>query len=135
MPDAGRTDQQDVGFLQLDVAGHHLRVDPLVMVVDRDRENLLGAFLADHVLVEHALDLGRLGHRRGLAEGLFAVGLLGDDVVTEVDAFVADIDRRARDQLADFVLALAAERADQVARAVVMLGHYCLPRFTWRTPG
>jgi hypothetical protein len=105
------------------------------VVVDRDREDLLGPFLADHVLVEHALDLGRLGHRRGLAEGLLAVGLLGNDVVAEVDALVADINRRARNQLADFILALAAERADQVARPVVMLGHYCLPPpFTWRTP-
>ncbi len=36
---AGRPDQQDVRLLQLDVAGDQLRVDALVVVVDRDREH------------------------------------------------------------------------------------------------
>ena len=62
---SGRADQKDVGLLQLDVAGHHLRIDSLVMVVDGDRENLLGALLADYVLVKYPLDLGRLGNRGG----------------------------------------------------------------------
>src|SRR5271156_1716083 len=123
LADAGRANQQDVGFLQLDVAGHHLRVDSFVMIVDRDRENFLGAFLSDHVLVEDPLDFGGLGHRGALAEGFFAVSLLGDYVVTKVDAFVANINRWAGDKLSNFVLALTAKRANQVARAVVMLGH------------
>src|SRR3984957_6886059 len=96
------------------------------MIVDRDRENFLGAFLSDHVLVEDPLDFGGLGDRGALAEGFFAVSLLGDDVVTKVDAFVANINRRAGNQFSNFVLTLAAKRANQVARAVVMLGHYCL---------
>src|SRR5579862_5563264 len=123
LADPGRANQQDVGFLQLDVAGHHLRVDSLVMVVDRDRENFLGALLSDHILVEDPLDFGGFGHRRALAEGLLAVSLLRDYVVTKIDAFVANINRRAGNQLSNFVLALAAKRANQVARAVVMLGH------------
>src|ERR1700722_14000315 len=93
------------------------------MIVDRDRENLLGALLPNYVLIEYALDLGRLGHRRGLAEGFLVVGFFRDDVVTKIDAFVADIDRGTGDQFAYFVLTLAAERAHQVARAVIMLGH------------
>ena len=123
LADAGGADQQDVRFLQFDVAGNHLRVDPLVMIMDRDRENFLGAFLADYVLIENALDLGRLGHRRGLAEGFFVIGFLRDYVVTEVDAFVTNIDRGPGYKFAYFVLAFAAERAHQVARAVVMFGH------------
>src|SRR5271156_5842521 len=123
LADAGRAYQQDVGFLQFDVAGDHLRVDTFVVIMDRDRENLLGAFLSDYVLVEHPLDLGGLGHRGTLAEGFFAVSFLRDYVIAKVDAFVADVNRGAGNQLANFVLALAAKRANQVARAVVMLGH------------
>ena len=37
-----------------------LGLDALVVVVDRDREDLLRALLADHVLVEDGLDLGGL---------------------------------------------------------------------------
>ena len=65
---AGRADQQDVRLGELDLVAAArllLDLDPLVVVVDRDRELLLGLFLADHVLVEELLDL--LGHRQGRA--------------------------------------------------------------------
>src|SRR5690606_18350025 len=42
-----------------------------------------------------------------------------DDVIAEVDALVANEHRRPRDELADFVLALVAERAVQ---------HFCVGR-------
>ena len=64
---AGRADQQDVRLLELDLVDLVAGVDPLVVVVDRDREDLLGPLLADHVLVERVLDLVRvreLGRRR-----------------------------------------------------------------------
>src|SRR3989442_615149 len=87
-------------------------VDSLVVVVDGDREDLLGPLLADHVLVKGVLDLARVGQLgRGvlLARGLEK--LLLDDLLAEIDALVADIDALARDQLADLFLALAAEGA------------------------
>jgi hypothetical protein len=40
--------------------------------------------------------------------------LLVDDLVTEIDAFVADVDARARNQLLDLALRLAAERAEEL---------------------
>ena len=49
---AGGADQEDVGLLQLDVAGVAAGLDALVVVVDGDGEDLLGPLLADHVLVE-----------------------------------------------------------------------------------
>jgi hypothetical protein len=49
---AGRADQQDVGLGQLDLVVLLPALDALVVVVDRDREGLLRALLADHVLVE-----------------------------------------------------------------------------------
>ena len=57
---AGRPDQQHVRLLELDLVDLVAGVDPLVVVVDRDREDLLGPLLADHVLVERVLDLVRV---------------------------------------------------------------------------
>ena len=123
----GRTDQQDVRLREFDVVVLGLVIEPLVVIVDGDREHLLGMALADHVVVQHLADflrrrnaVARL-HQRGLV-------LLADDVHAEFDAFVADEDGGTRDQFADFMLALAAERAIQrvlgVARAD--LTHSCL---------
>ena len=57
---AGRADQQDVRLVELDLLVGLLAVDqPLVVVVHGDREDLLGAVLADDVLVELLLDLAR----------------------------------------------------------------------------
>ena len=113
---AGRPDQQDVRLGQLDVVAAArllLDLDALVVVVDRDGELLLGLFLADDVLVEELLDfLGDRQRRAGSAPGLEAV-VVGDDVVADLDALIADEHGRARNQLADVVLVLVAERTAQ----------------------
>ena len=105
-------DQHDVRFGQFDVAVLAGGVDALVVVVDRDREHLLGVALADHIIVEDLEDLRRRGHAVArLHEG--GLVLLADDLHAQFDAFIADEHRRARNQLADLVLALAAEGAVQ----------------------
>ena len=59
---AGRADEQDVALLDLDVVALLARVDEaLVVVVDRDREDLLRVLLADHVLVRCSWILRGLG--------------------------------------------------------------------------
>ena len=74
LPEPGGAEQQDVRLPQLDVVRSDLGLDALVVVVDRDREDLLGALLADDVLVEDGLDLGRLGHGApGRAVGSFSI--------------------------------------------------------------
>ena len=111
---AGRADQQDVRLGELDVVAAArllLDLDALVVVVDRDGELLLGLFLADDVLVEELLDFLRHRQRRAGAAARLELVVVGDDVVADLDALVADEDRRARDQLADVVLILVAERA------------------------
>jgi hypothetical protein len=100
LPGARRPDQEDVRLLELDVelAVPLEVVDPLVVVVDRDGELLLRLLLADDVLVEELLDLARLRQLR-LGLGLVEDPVLRDDVEADVDALVADVDRRPRDQL------------------------------------
>ena len=90
------------------LAGALRHLHALVVVVDGDRQGALGALLADHVLVQDRVDLLRLRkvlelERRGSRE------LLVDDLVTEVDAFVADIDAGPGDELLDLTLRLSAE--------------------------
>ena len=117
LPAPGRPYQQDVGLGELDrlllgcarptrLPGLH----PLVVVVDRDRQRLLGGLLADDVLLEELVDLPWLQQIsqagvRALAE------LFLDDLVAQVDALVADVDTGASDELLDLFLALPAERA------------------------
>src|SRR5256885_1096397 len=71
----GRPDEEDVRLLQLDLARLAARLDPLVVVVDGDRQDLLGPLLADHVLVEDVLDLGGLWGGEGFG-GLLLLPLL-----------------------------------------------------------
>ena len=115
---AGRADQQDVRLGELDlVAGLRAVGEALVMVVDRDREDALGAVLADHIIVEDLADLRRsrdavasLDQRR--------LRFLADDVVAELDALVADEDGGAGDELAHLMLRLPAERAVEGALGI-----------------
>ena len=94
---AGGADQQDVALRELDLVVLAAGLQPLVMVVDGDREDLLREILADHVLVEDVADLVRRGQlvlvgARRLRGGAF----LADDIVAKLDALVADEHRRAR---------------------------------------
>src|SRR5713226_7310844 len=98
------------------------------MVVDGDREHFLGVVLADDVIVEDFSDL--LGgwdavarfHQRGLV-------LLADDVHAQLDALIADEHGRTGNELADLVLALAAERAIERVLGIASadLAHPCSP--------
>jgi len=56
---AGRTGQQHVGLRQFDVVLLGLVLEPLVVIVDSDRQHLLGMALADHVIVQHLADFLR----------------------------------------------------------------------------
>ena len=126
---AGRPEQEDVGLLQLEVllalGLHHLHA--LVVVVDRHRQRALGGLLADDVLLEDRVDLHRL--REVLeVEGGSAGELLVDDLVAEIDALVADVDARTRDQLLDLPLRLAAEAAEELLVGIGGSGHRVSPR-------
>src|SRR5450756_404548 len=130
-----RADQEDVRLLELDIEFAVLLeiVDPLVVVVDRDGELSLGRLLPDDVLVEEFLDLARLRELR-LGLGLVEHPVLGDDVEADVDAFIADVDRRPRDELLHVPLGLVAEATAQNVPRTRLLRH-AGPDLPFRTPG
>src|SRR6266581_6914081 len=66
--------------------------------------------LAHDIIVQHLEDFGR---RRDALARLHERGLifLADDLHAQFDAFIADEHRRARNELANLVLALSAEGA------------------------
>src|SRR5665213_187153 len=80
------------------------------MIVDRHREDALGVFLSDDIVIEDLADIFGRGNavarldQRGLV-------LFADDVHAQLDAFIADEHGRAGDELSHLMLALAAERA------------------------
>src|SRR5207302_5072806 len=98
-----------------------MRVDALVVVVDGHGQRLLRLLLADHVLVQHVLNLGGDGDL-GDRLGDLALLVLRQDLVAEGDALIANVDRRSGNELPDRVLRLAAEGAAEV----LIVGHLVL---------
>src|ERR671918_166060 len=101
-------------------------LDPLVVVVHRDREDLLGLLLPDDVVVQELVDLTGLGELLELQLGGLGQLLL-DDLVAQVDALVTDVDTGPGDELLDLLLRLPAEGAFQKVR-ISELGHGSLAR-------
>ena len=122
---AGRADEQDVRLREFDVARLARMLQPLVVVVHRDGEHALGAVLPDHVIVQRLEDFRRRGDIPFLLAGDSRLGLFTDDVVAQLDAFVADEHRRPGDELPHLVLGLAAKAAIQCRFAIGsgQLGH------------
>src|SRR5439155_8946671 len=117
---------QDVRLLQLDLGVLLADLDPLVVVVDRDGENLLRGLLSDDVVVEELVDLARLGKFLELELGGLRELFL-DDLVAEVDALVADVHARAGDELLHLLLRFPAEGALQKI-GIPELRHLPAPR-------
>ena len=78
------------------------------MVVDRDGECALCSVLADDVVLQEVPDLSGFG--QFVEFDLVAVGqFLFDDLVAQIDALIADVDARARNELLDLLLTLPTE--------------------------
>jgi hypothetical protein len=103
--------------------------EPLVMVIDRDGQDFFGFVLANHVIIEKFLDFAGLQHAvrggarrasarafsgfgtgRGLAGSTAVEEFFVEDLVAEIDAFIANVDSRPGNQLADLLLGLATKR-------------------------
>src|SRR5690554_1953936 len=126
---ACRPEEQDIRFRELDIVGaRRFCIDPLVVIMHRDREHLLGAILANDVFVEDRLDLGRGGQGRALRERLVALHLFGDNIVTQTNALIADIDIRPSDELFYFLLRFPAEGALEIAMGIVSSAVHKTPK-------
>jgi hypothetical protein len=60
-------------------------------------------------LIENPFDFGGLWNVGRARKRLFMVAFLGDNIIAQIDAFVADINGRTGDQLSNLVLTLTAE--------------------------
>src|SRR6185295_15255176 len=107
-----RANQKDVCFLYLNVGTAAAQLDALVMLINRDRQALLGFILSDHVLIQKVFDLSRLGQRR-TSRYRFSLLIVGNDLIADVNALITDIDGGAGNEFLDFVLGLAAEGTAQ----------------------
>src|SRR5256885_2782801 len=121
---SGGTDEEDVRFGELDLVILREVLQALVVVVHRDRKDLLRELLADHVLIQDPADFpGRRQVGFGGLAALVRGAFLADDVVAQLDALVADEHRRPGDQIPHLVLALAAEGAVEKLFAAGFFGH------------
>src|ERR1043166_1532273 len=82
------------------------------MLIDGNRQTLLGFILSDYIFVEEAFDFVWFGQRRPRRHRLSLL-IVADDLVADVDAFIADVNRRPGNELLHFILRLAAERTSQ----------------------
>ena len=113
LPGAGGADHHDIALFEFDAVELDGGTDPLVVVVDRHGQNLLGALLTDHVLLEKSSDLDGLGNRPGLpGKGLPL--FLSEHLIAEFDALVADVYRGTFDDLVYLTLSAPAERTAHV---------------------
>src|SRR5208337_650536 len=93
-------------------------VNALIVVVNGNREHALGVILANHVIVEN--DAYLLRGRNAIARlHVGVLVLLADDVHAKLNAFIANENRWPCNEFADFMLALAAERAIERILGVV----------------
>ena len=95
-------------------------LDTLVMIVNGHREDFFRPFLADYILVQNIFDSSGLGNLRGPRRP-FPFIFLGNDVIAEFHAFIADINRRTGNEFLDFVLAFSAKGTSKLAASVVTL--------------
>ena len=93
-------------------------LQPLVVVVHSDREVPFGGILADHVIIERRKDFRRRRNFAFLAANDAGLRFFADDVIAQLNAFITDEYSWPCDQLADFMLRLAAEAAIKGTLAV-----------------
>src|SRR5215831_2190587 len=105
---AGGPNQRDIGFLNLDVGAAAGQFNALVMLVDGNSQTLLGFFLSDYIFIKEGFDFVWLGQGRP-RRYRFRLLIIADDLVTNINAFITDVDRRPGYELLNFILRLTAE--------------------------
>jgi hypothetical protein len=78
------------------------------MLVDSNGQTFFSFVLADNVLIKEVFDFAWLGKRRPCSYRLSLL-IVSDDLVADVDALIADIDRWPGNEFLHLVLRLSAE--------------------------
>ncbi len=133
------TNQQNIALLKLQVAPLLRDLQPLVVIVDCDRQLFLGRLLTDYIQVDELLDFLRFGE---LLSDRRSHDIIGDDLIAHVHALVAYVDSGAGDEFLNVVLAFRAERASQDIIAFIVFSQRRPPTRTieetilsWKLPG
>jgi ABC-type thiamine transport system ATPase subunit len=116
---AGRTDEEDVRLGELDVSVLPELLQAHVVVVHRHGHRALRVVLVDHVSRQVVEDLAGARDRGRAADPAVARALLRDDAARELDAFVAHVDAWSRHHDLDLVVALRAERTQDLGFGLV----------------
>jgi hypothetical protein len=82
--------------------------DPLVMLVDSYGKTLLRFILSNDILIQETLNFARLW-QRGTSRYGFGLLIVGDDLVADIDAFIANVNSGTGNQFFYFILRLASE--------------------------
>ncbi len=111
---ACRAEQKDIRLVQLNIP-HVPEIDALIVVIDRDRERTLRLVLPDHIFVQFFFNLTRLIYsnllllRPLVTAGALRRGIVIQNTLAQLHAFVADADARAGDQTLYLRLHLTAK--------------------------
>ena len=80
--------EQDIGLGELDLR-RGSSFNALIVVVHSHRQNALGVFLTNDVIIQHFRDLAGNGNSRAFLAVLELL-FFADDVCAKVDAFITD---------------------------------------------
>src|SRR5262249_41469203 len=121
-PRACWAQEEHVALLQLQLAPARIGLETFVMIIDGDREYLFGLGLANDVVIELVLQFLGRPQARASRPG-FSDTLLEQNIVTQVNTFIADVDRRSGNEPLDFLRRFATKRALQHAPLCVFPRH------------
>ena len=122
-----RTDQKNVALLDLYVVERRerfVRIDALVMIVDRDGQRPFRNLLTNDILVERFFDVdgSQILPERPLPR-IDRRDVVLDDIHGRRNAEVANIDVRTRNDAVDLLGGASAERAGNLITVSGLLGH------------
>ena len=132
-PEPVGPEEKNIALLHLHIARFAHRLDPLIMIVNRNRQDLLGPFLADNILVQDILYFVGFWKFSGIGpHGLFKLGFLSYDIVAEFYTLVAYVNCGSCNQLFNFILTFPAKGTDQVIGSVISSTHLGPPVMVFR---
>ncbi len=98
--------------MQFNLMPARIGLDAFIVIVHGNRQNLFGLGLANDVVIELVIQV--LGRQQALASlTLFGGPLLENNIVTQVNTFIADIGRWSCNEALNLNLRFAAKLANE----------------------